>query len=161
MDQNEAGRDYRKIISTFLAIVFVVIISVIAWEVYKENQLPQKAMELQRQIDQEREEERQRLMADTYGGETPQETLRMYIEAVEKGDYELASRYFIEGNQKKEVDSFRGATEQRLTSYVGYLKQASVQEGLFDISKTYFSVDRPILVRMQLYPNGVWKIIEI
>ena len=35
-------------------------------------------------------------MADTYGGKTPQATLQMYIEAVEKGDYELASKYFVE-----------------------------------------------------------------
>src|SRR3989338_7586036 len=98
MDKNEAGRDYRKMIFIFLAIVLLVMASVIVWEIYKEKQLPRKAAELQREIDQIREQERQRLMADTYGGKTPQETLRMYIEAVEKGNYELASRYFIEEN---------------------------------------------------------------
>jgi len=33
--------------------------------------------------------------ADTYGGTTPQETLQIFIDAVEAGDYELASRYFV------------------------------------------------------------------
>lgn len=32
--------------------------------------------------------------ADKIGGKTPQETLQMFIDAVEKGDYELASKYF-------------------------------------------------------------------
>ncbi len=161
MDQNEAKRDYRKMIFVFLAIVLVVIVGVVAWEIYKESQLPQKADELQRQIDQEREQERQRLMADTYGGKTPQETLRMYIEAVEQGDYELASRYFIEGNREKEMASFNGATTQKLTNYIEYLEQASRENGLFNLDQNYFSIDRPILIRMQLYPNGIWKIIEI
>jgi len=31
---------------------------------------------------------------DTYGGKTPQETLDMFIDALKKGDIELASRYF-------------------------------------------------------------------
>lgn len=161
MEQNEAGRDYRKMIFIFLAIVFVVIISVIAWEAYKESQLPQKAAELQQQIDQEREQERQRLMADTHGGKTPQETLRMYIEAVEKGDYELASKYFIEEKRDEEIASFNGSTAQKLTNYIEYLEQASKKEGLFNLDQNYFSIDEPILIRMQLHPNGVWKIIEI
>lgn len=32
---------------------------------------------------------------DTYGGKTPQETLDMFIDALKKGDVELASKYFI------------------------------------------------------------------
>ena len=38
-----------------------------------------------------------KIVADTYGGKTPQETLDMFISAVEKGDYELASKYFCGG----------------------------------------------------------------
>ena len=41
----------------------------------------------------------QKMMADTYGGKTPQETLELFIAAVEKGDYELASRYFVKSKQ--------------------------------------------------------------
>src|SRR3990167_1902802 len=41
-------------------------------------------------------------LRDTYGGKTPQETLAMYIEAVEKGDYELASKYFVEEKREEE-----------------------------------------------------------
>jgi hypothetical protein len=34
------------------------------------------------------------LTEDTYGGGTPQETLDMFIDALEKGDIELAGKYF-------------------------------------------------------------------
>jgi len=32
---------------------------------------------------------------DTYGGKTPEETYDMFIDALKKGDVELASRYFV------------------------------------------------------------------
>ncbi|MBI3019760.1 MAG: hypothetical protein HYY60_00320, partial [Parcubacteria group bacterium] len=32
---------------------------------------------------------------DTYGGATPEETLSLFIAALEKGDIELASKYFL------------------------------------------------------------------
>src|SRR3989344_3640770 len=32
---------------------------------------------------------------DTYGGTTPEETLSLFISALEKGDIELASKYFL------------------------------------------------------------------
>lgn len=34
------------------------------------------------------------MRSDTYGGKTPQETLDMFIDALEKEDFELASKYF-------------------------------------------------------------------
>lgn len=34
------------------------------------------------------------MKADTYGGKTPEETLGMFIDALKKGDVELASKYF-------------------------------------------------------------------
>ncbi|TSC61699.1 MAG: hypothetical protein Athens041674_682 [Parcubacteria group bacterium Athens0416_74] len=32
---------------------------------------------------------------DTYGGKTPEETLELFIEALEAKDYELAAKYFV------------------------------------------------------------------
>ncbi len=41
------------------------------------------------------------MKADIYGGKTPEETLKMFIDALKKGDVELASKYFaIEENTK-------------------------------------------------------------
>lgn len=36
---------------------------------------------------------------DTYGGKTPEETLALFIAALEKGDIELASKYFLPEDQ--------------------------------------------------------------
>jgi hypothetical protein len=35
------------------------------------------------------------MRADTYGGSTPQETLDLFVAALEQGDLELASKYFV------------------------------------------------------------------
>ena len=38
---------------------------------------------------------------DTYGGSTPEETLELFKKALEKGDIELAAKYFVIEKQKK------------------------------------------------------------
>lgn len=43
---------------------------------------------------------------DTYGGKTPQETLDMFVDALKKGDIELASKYFVlreDGSRDPEI----------------------------------------------------------
>lgn len=40
---------------------------------------------------------------DPYGGATPEETLKLFIEALEKKDYTLASNYFIPEKRKEEL----------------------------------------------------------
>lgn len=43
---------------------------------------------------------------DTYGGETPQETLELFIHALNKGDMDLAAKYFVletDGTQNKKL----------------------------------------------------------
>ena len=38
---------------------------------------------------------------DTYGGKTPEETYDMFLDALRKGDTELASKYFVVDDQEK------------------------------------------------------------
>lgn len=38
---------------------------------------------------------------DTYGGKTPEETWGMFLDALKKGDAELASKYFAVGKQEE------------------------------------------------------------
>jgi len=86
----------------------------------------------------------------------------MYIEAVEAGDYELASRYFIEENREKELRSFDNAIEEDIKNYLGPLKIIlEREEGEYSLDEKYFSFNGSILISLVLYPNGIWKIVEI
>jgi hypothetical protein len=100
-------------------------------------------------------------MADTYGGKTPAETLSLYIEAVKKGDYELASKYFVERNRQKELDDLRGSKTENITNIVILLEQTIKNVGSYSDDKLFYTIDRPLTADFELYPNGIWKIIEI
>lgn len=101
-------------------------------------------------------------MADTYGGKTPQETLRMYIEAVEKGDYELASKYFVEEKREEWQDELgKIRTANKIDIFITPLKNALTSKGGYSSDKQQFFISDPVGVDFVLYPNGIWKLTDI
>jgi len=106
-------------------------------------------------------QDHERAMADTYGGRTPQETLQMYINAVEKGDYELASRYFIQEKQESELIKLQNSKKEDTNNVLTFLKQGVNAEGSFSEDNKKFIIRKPIFINFVLYPNALWKIIEI
>src|SRR3990167_11080939 len=91
------------------------------------------------------------MTADTYGGKTPRETLDMFIDALKKGDVELAAKYFeLETNdmdpnyltRKKWEDGLKKAKEEnKLIEIIAQLERAtpagsSIEGGFgFEIKK--------------------------
>ena len=59
---------------------------------------------------------------DNYGGETPEETLELYIKALENKDFELASKYFVLEDQEKKNKEFSELEENILKEQITYLK---------------------------------------
>ena len=102
-----------------------------------------------------------RQMADTVGGATPQETLTMYIAAVESGDYELASSYFVESARAGELRSLQNSPEENVDNVLSLLRQSLQSEGSFSTNGSGYIIRRPLLVDFVLYPNDVWKIVKI
>ena len=97
--------NYLKFIAGFLGVIVVVFVlyvggvwAVRAYQQWQGEKAVQKTVENLKKFEAE---DYAKAMADTYGGKTPQETLQMYISAVEKGDYELASKYFIGDKQEE------------------------------------------------------------
>lgn len=63
---------------------------------------------------------------DTYGGDTPEETLRLFIDALKKGDVELASKYFvIEKRGEKLADLKIGKERGNLEKIITFLKNVN------------------------------------
>ena len=63
---------------------------------------------------------------DKYGGKTPEETFDLFIAALEKGDIELASKYFVLNKQeqwKKTLEEYK--TKALLLDFVGELKSTA------------------------------------
>jgi transposase len=61
--------------------------------------------------------EEQKYINDTYGGTTPEETYRLFLEALKKQDIDLASKYFIldkQGEYKKLLDQVKGSDQWKI-----------------------------------------------
>ncbi|KKQ23010.1 MAG: hypothetical protein US36_C0006G0009 [Candidatus Wolfebacteria bacterium GW2011_GWC1_37_10] len=161
-------KTYWKFVLGFLGVILAVFVLVVGgysvWQkidMWRGQKAVQKFAEALKKAEQD---DYQKAMADTYGGKTPQETLQMYIDAVEKGDYELASKYFIGDKQEEELRSSYKMSKSEIERYISVLKNAITKfdfDGKYDIDKKYFSLYKPILIREKIYPNGIWKIIEI
>jgi len=84
----------------------------------------QKAL---KQYEQALDEYYQKFAEDTYGGKTPQETLDMFIEALENGDIDLAAKYFaMDDNlsRKKWEDGLKAQAEAgKIQELINIVKQ--------------------------------------
>src|SRR3989344_2705935 len=103
----------------------------------------------------------QKMMADTYGGKNTQETLELFIAAVEKGDYELASKYFVKSKQEEELRALQAAEKADIDNVIKLMKETENDSGSYSVDRKTFIVRKPILTEYMFYPSGIWKIVEI
>ena len=55
---------------------------------------------------------------DIYGGETPEETLTLFIDALKAGDVELASKYFKLEDQERELGELAVLNSEQISNYI-------------------------------------------
>ena len=96
---------------------------------------------------------------DSYGGSAPRETLRMFIDAVEKGRRETAIKYFVPQKREK----WRAVLEnmkknEELSSFLIVLKQSLLSKGDYSVDKKSFVIHEPVSIVFILSSSGVWKI---
>ena len=152
---------FWKFAILFAAILIVAVTGLWALGDYEKSRSVEEFERWAESMRQAFEDFEARKTADTFGGVTPQETLRMYIEAVEEGDYELASKYFVLNKQEQAVSGFTNATRENLFNYLNFLRKGLTSEGSYSSARDSYVVDDPVLIRFELYPSGVWKIVEI
>lgn len=108
------------------------------------------------------------LKADTYGGKTPEETLALFISALEKEDVDLASKYFMiesEKSNKLTEALTKMKAEKKLTTLVNILKTAiqSTRDTGSENSKEFVVIndagvaDYAILLKLN-EQTKIWKI---
>ena len=110
----------------------------------------------------------QLLREDTYGGKTPEETLKMFVEALKKEDVDLASKYFAlddNGRRKKWVARLTELKEKKLLQVMAGdietkakpTKPSYEGDAGFELLNDDGTVG--VLIDMQLNEkSGVWKI---
>lgn len=104
-------------------------------------------------------------LEDAYGGKTPKETLEMFIAAVEKEDFDLASKYFVISKQGEWRDKLiKGKENNNLESLskliTDEIKILDKADPLWTSGDNYISTNK-VLFEYVKYPQGNWKIKEI
>ena len=103
---------------------------------------------------------------DTYGGETPEETLRLFIDALKKGDTDLAAKYFVLDVQPEWREGLakikeKGLLEEMVKDLEKLEKTKENPDEVF-----YVATNEKNIVSIQLiigknpYSN-IWKIYEL
>lgn len=146
-----------KFVGGFLGIIALALVGLGVSDYFfnPERQAARNLKELERQYAE-----------DTYGGITPEETLELFIKALEAGDIELASKYFVvggkeewEGNLNKIKDS------DLLDDMISDLKREKYKNGISENQIT-FSIandnkEVALTILMGRVPGGVWKIVDM
>lgn len=103
---------------------------------------------------------------DTYGGKTPEETLDLFVAALEKGDVELASKYFVlEKQEEMRVTlgkMYKSGNLKNLLELVHrdrFGAQLSENRYLIDFPNEQMIAD--FSIALHKYPQGIWKIEEL
>ncbi|TSC60604.1 MAG: hypothetical protein LiPW15_482 [Parcubacteria group bacterium LiPW_15] len=161
----ELKTNRRKMKIAFIAIIFLALLALIGNGVYRYWLAINSAAQYEKDLAATMAAEREAKMADTYGGSTPAETLQLYIDALKKNDFELASKYFIEKNRDAQHKKIVAFGEKKLITYAGNLeilyKNILKGSGAYSDDKLEFVTDKPFFADFALYPNNIWKITEI
>src|SRR3989344_2715903 len=148
-------------VGIFFVVVFVFLLIIEGWNYYNQWKGEKRIDELAQELRHLDREDYERKAADKIGGKTPKETLELFIQAVENGDYELASKYFVVEKQEEELKSLQNSPKENIKNVMELLKQAKISKGSYSLTKNQFIVRKPILVNFILYPSDNWKIEEI
>lgn len=89
------NRKFVKFAAIFAVIIILAAGVVWLFQYYNWRKSPE--YQAQKYID----EMTRKYQEDTYGGSTPEETLQLFIDALKKGDTDLAAKYFVVDKQEE------------------------------------------------------------
>ena len=147
---------------TSLGILFVALASAIIYGIgyWKYQNSPEYRAE------QELKKLEKKYAEDPYGGETPEETLRLFIDALKKGDTDLAAKYFILDKQEEWQEDLAKIKEKNLLEDM--VKDLEREKHKYSISDNMIGFDiandqnEAILgISLSRAPNHKWKILDL
>ncbi len=102
---------------------------------------------------------------DPYGGETPEETLRLFIEALKRGDTELAAKYFVLDKQEQwREDLARLQQKNLLQEMIQDLEKAERGRDLYEDAARFTIINEKneaiTTINISRGPSGKWKLLD-
>ena len=110
----------------------------------------------------------QMLKNDTYGGKTPEETLKLFVDALKKKDYKLAAKYYLPWEwENREQFTYEWITKHKegLTRFIRAVENG-IMDTEFNEKRTGVTIflyppkdDAAFWIEMRLNPySNKWKI---
>ena len=100
---------------------------------------------------------------DMYGGDTPEETIQLFIDALKKEDIDLAAKYFVIDKQEEWLDNLQKIKEKNMLAKM--VKDLERERYRDEISQTLISYtiandqkEVALTIYMTQISNGIWKI---
>lgn len=103
---------------------------------------------------------------DTYGGETPEETIQLFIDALKKGDTDLAAKYFVIDKQEEWKKDLTQIKEKNLMQFMLQdldrieLSKKTEDEAFFVVTNLKNKITTQMVIQRNKL-NNKWKIIEL
>lgn len=147
----------KKLIWTGI-ILAVLILSVVGWQYWQYRNSP-----YYQQMQGIKYLEKMAKESDKYGGKTPEETVRLFTEAIKKGDFDLAAKYGNEEKIKPELEKIKTIGKIDLIVKeleIGKVKEISGFNG--DNVNLIARIDGLEVRVLSMYKSdgGTWKIVE-
>src|SRR3989344_584419 len=158
------NKHFWKFFAGLLAIVVLGFLVIYGADFYNNPRILRDWLEA-RKTQKQYEDLKKLYEADTYGGKTPEETLALFIDALKKGDTDLAAKYvFIDDQENVRADLLQAKTTGNLNKVIerfGLLKKSKteIDEASFVILGEDNIVKYQILLSKN--QNDVWKILEL
>ena len=152
-------KKYIQYILSFLAVLFLGFAVFFAIQQYRYRNSPQHAAE------KYFNDLREKYEADTYGGSTPEETLQLFVDALKKGDVDLASKYFMVEEQEKQVAYLQDRQAKGLLNVIVEnaiklkLTESNEELAFFNIIDANNIVKSEVI--LQKNTKNKWKISEL
>lgn len=133
-------KNHKKIVIAILipVILFIIAVFVVAAKLTfdereKNREFERKTQEFQAELERPYRE-------DVYGGKTPEETWNMFLDALKKGDIDLASKYFAVGKQGEYRDILEKSQEDNeLNQWIKEMEKLRKDEDQpFSTEKAYY-----------------------
>lgn len=158
-------KQYLRFIAGFLGIVIFVVAGYFALRFYFRDEEFIKKQKQDQEIIEHYAALGKKIKEDTYGGETPEETLRLFIDALKAGDTDLAAKYFVVEEQEKEKKYLEEVKRDGLIeSMIGELNKTQLT--LEDDMAFFTLIGKDGVVESELVmrryeQKELWKILEL
>ncbi|KKS98780.1 MAG: hypothetical protein UV75_C0015G0007 [Candidatus Giovannonibacteria bacterium GW2011_GWA1_43_15] len=158
------NKHFWKFFAGLLAIVVLGFLVIYGADFYNNPRILRDWLEA-RKTQKQYEDLKKLYEADTYGGKTPEETLALFIDALKKGDTDLAAKYvFIDDQENVRADLLQAKTTGNLNKVIE--RFLSLRKSKLNEDEAWFVItdeNRVIKYEILLGKNqkGLWKILEL